>query len=504
LTQEVRVVLKKNFQRQKRRTENTAGDTISTPGQIAAAVERLAKLATLEYEAARKAEAKSLGIRVSALDKLLAKARGVDASSPTGQGQSLQFPEPDLWPEPVTGAELCCEISETIRQHVVLSQTDADAAALWSIHSHALAVAMVTPLLGISSPTPECGKTRLLTIISALVPKPVFASNITAASLFRAVELWEPTLLIDEADSYLPHNEELRGVLNSGHTRAAAYIVRSVGEDHEPRRFRTWCPKAIALIGSLPATLESRAIKIELRRKAPGEKVADLRGDRLDQFEPLARKAARWVKDHLDALKSVDPQLPGALSGRAADNWRPLLAIADTIGGRWPERACKAAEALAARGHGGTHRTMLLADIRDIFEARGDGCESIASAELVNTLAEMDARPWPEFSRGNKITPSQVAKLLKPFGIEPRTIRTFNATPKGYKRDDFADAFARYLPPSSATPPQPKQSAVCGDFLAATSQCDVADESSPQGAESLDCCGVAAENPDPFELGEAL
>lgn len=46
--------------------------------------------------------------------------------------------------------------------------------------------------------------------------------------------MWKPTMLIDEADTFLCDNDELRGVLNTGHTRATAYVIRTVGEDHEP------------------------------------------------------------------------------------------------------------------------------------------------------------------------------------------------------------------------------------------------------------------------------
>jgi hypothetical protein len=42
----------------------------------------------------------------------------------------------------------------------------------------------------------------------------------------------------------------MRGVLNGGHTKTAAYVIRTVevcGE-HKAKRFSTWAPKAIATI----------------------------------------------------------------------------------------------------------------------------------------------------------------------------------------------------------------------------------------------------------------
>ena len=60
-----------------------------------------------------------------------------------------------------------------------------------------------------------------------------------------------------------------------------------------------------------------------------------LRLDRLDELTPLARRAARWAADHLDALSGADPDVPAELHDRAADNWRPLLAVADLASGGW-------------------------------------------------------------------------------------------------------------------------------------------------------------------------
>ena len=58
--------------------------------------------------------------------------------------------------------------------------------------------------------------------------RPLPANNITAATIFRTIEKYFPTLLLDEADTYLRDNEEMRGVLNSGHRRDLAYVLRLV------------------------------------------------------------------------------------------------------------------------------------------------------------------------------------------------------------------------------------------------------------------------------------
>jgi putative DNA primase/helicase len=145
------------------------------------------------------------------------------------------------------------------------------------------------------------------------------SANISASALFRAVEAWEPTLLIDEADSFLRNNEEFRGILNSGHTRELAFVIRNVavGDDHEPRRFSTGGAKAIALIGKLPDTLSDRAIEIRLKRKLPSEPVEKVRHAKPDLFLNLARRCARWAADHIDKIRVRQPSMPAELHDRA-------------------------------------------------------------------------------------------------------------------------------------------------------------------------------------------
>ncbi len=84
-------------------------------------------------------------------------------------------------------------------------------------------------------PWPEavgCGKTTTEEVTAALVRRPLAATNITVAALYRTVEQFAPTLIVDEPDTFLLHNLALRGVINSGHTRATAFVVRIAG--HEP------------------------------------------------------------------------------------------------------------------------------------------------------------------------------------------------------------------------------------------------------------------------------
>ena len=363
--------------------------------EIKEAVARLAALSPIQFDRIKKEEAEGLGCGVVALEKEVKAAR-------RGQPQKTElFPDLEPWPDPVDGAALLDTIAGTLERHVIAPKGAADAMALWTLHAHAHDAAYISPLLAITSPSPSCGKTTSLTLLGALVPKPIPASNITAAALFRAVERWAPTLLVDEADSFLRDSDELRGIINSGHNRGNAYVLRTIGDEHEPKLFRTWAPKAIALIGKLPPTLASRSIHIELRRMAAGEFADPVRPDRLGHLQPLARQAARWAADKMAQLQNSEPELPTALVGRSADNWRAIIAIADAAGGDWPERARRTAETMTATtDQDQTAGIMMLADIKDIIDDR----DRIQSSELATKLSDMEDKPWPEWRGGKSIT----------------------------------------------------------------------------------------------------
>ena len=75
------------------------------------------------------------------------------------------------------------------------------------------------PRLLFASPEMRCGKTTALGVLRRLSFRALQAANISTAAVFRTIEAMRPTLLIDEADTFLAKSDELRGVVNSGHER---------------------------------------------------------------------------------------------------------------------------------------------------------------------------------------------------------------------------------------------------------------------------------------------
>jgi Protein of unknown function (DUF3631)/Bifunctional DNA primase/polymerase, N-terminal len=351
-------------------------------------------------------------------------------------------PEPVPWPDPVDGVVLFNELTAALGRYLALPEGALEAMALWVVFTHAFDAAEVSPRLALLSPVPECGKTTALSILSRLVRKAMLASNFSPAVVFRAIDRDQPTLLMDEADTYLEQRgDEFRGILNSGHRRDAAVVWRTVGDKYVPKAFSTWAPMVIAAIGKLWQTLASRSIIIVMRRKRADESVRRYRPNRDGPLlDELARKCARWVKDNLQKLEGADPMMPKQLNNRAADNWRPLFAIADAIGGDCPGRARQAALVLSGDEAEVTPGEQLLANIKKVL-TQGP-TDRISSKDLCEEVGRIC---------GVCVTQSWLAAMLRPFGIRPHTIRIGQSTPKGYEFKDFEDAFARYLPKNDAT-----------------------------------------------------
>ena len=138
--------------------------------------------------------------------------------------------------------------------------------------------------------------------------------------------------------------------------------------------------------------------------------------------------------------------MPSTITNRDADNWRPLLAVADAAGGEWPARARAIAETMTNKAEDDDQslKTMLLEDIRSVFSTKG--VDKLPSGELVEALLAMKDRPWPELGRAAKpITQAKLAALLKDFTIRPGNMWMSGTPLKGYGLAQFEDAFDRYL-----------------------------------------------------------
>jgi len=417
-------------------TEETPSKTIEET------IKQLANLSEIEYESVREEEAKKLGYRVGKLDKFVANERPKEV-----EYNDDVVTEDTPYKEKVNGIQILAEIEELIKKHMILPTGALPAIVLWIAATYIYNDFRVFPRLGIISPEKRCGKSTLLDILSGLCSRSLLASNISPAAIFRSIDLWYPTLIIDEADTFLANrNDDVIGILNSGHTKSAAFVIRSEGEDHTPKKFNTWAPMAFASIKGLAGTIMDRSIVIQLRRKMVNEKVIRIPVDFKEQHSTIRKKLARYALDNSTHLKLNYIEPPEITNDRAIDNWLPLFTLANNIGGEWPDKALKSYQMINCVDDTQSAAVMLLEDIKYIFESTKK--EKIFSADLVKDLISLEERPWCEWKRGSPMTQNSMAKILKTFDIHSKDIR-IGTVKRGYVFSDFEDAISRYVPTSS-------------------------------------------------------
>jgi len=410
------------------------------------------------------------------------------------------FPEVEPWPSPVAGAELLDDIAGAIKRYVIADAATIQAAALWATFTWLIDSVQVAPIANITAPEKRCGKSIMLTALGNLVNRKLQVSNIAPAALFRSIELWSPTLLIDEVDAFLRDNEEARGILNAGFTRDSAVVIRCVGDDHMPTPFRVWGAKALCGIGKIADTLADRSIPLRLRRKLPGEKTEVLRHSDPDLWANLRSRMMRFAQDNADQIGKARPATINGLNDRANDCWEPLLAIAETAGVEWPVIARQAARALhEVEDDSPSVGVELLNDIKAILETKQ--ANKMFSATLLEHLMADDEAPWPTWNRGKPMTARQLSTKLGEFGIKSKDIRIGTTVKRGFDKSDFVEVWDRYLasapPLSSATALQPINHEACSDFSSATKGGHVADKKTPQAKHDEGCSAVADKTPFP-------
>jgi hypothetical protein len=367
--------------------------------------------------------------------------------------------QPDL-------ATLLDSITAFLRRFLAsLSDHHFDVLALWVVHTHAIAAADATPYLHITSPEKECGKTRVLEVLDLLANTSAGTLDPTPAALYRGINSGQVvTLLLDEVDRFFAGGSEnndaktaVVGILNGGYRRGLR--VPRVTDGRHLEWFNVFGPKVLAGIGELPGTLASRSLRILMRKRRRDESVERLRYKRVEpDAAAIVSALVRWVTTPgvIDQLAAADPTMPDELGDREQDVLEPLAAIADLAGAEWSKRARAAFLGITGAAHDAdvaeSRGTILLGDVRAAFDTLGT---PIASDDLCSYLNRLDERPWGGWNEGKGIDGRRLAKLLKPYDVKPRTVRPKgwdkDKTARGYMREWFNDAFARYLPSPSPT-----------------------------------------------------
>jgi hypothetical protein len=168
-----------------------------------------------------------------------------------------------------TEIELYYEIRSFLVEHLdVANELFYDVYTCFVLASWRLEDFKVVPYLFFRGPL-SSGKTRALECLQHLCYRAILAASMSPAALFRVLQAWHPTLLLDESEIYNKENMiEALAILNSGYRKGqmAIRIIEAKKGNLQIGQFDTFGLKAVAGTEELAATLQSRCIITPMSR----------------------------------------------------------------------------------------------------------------------------------------------------------------------------------------------------------------------------------------------
>lgn len=342
-----------------------------------------------------------------------------------------------------------------IRRFCILPKSAYLPLALWTVATHVSDAFGAFPYIAVLSPVKRSGKTRVLEVLELICAKPQRITSASPASIFRMMKE-SPTLLLDEVEALRNSKpsesaQAILSILNAGHRKGAA-VTRCVPPDWRVEPFPVYGPKAFAAIGRLPDTLADRCICIPMQRKTANQTIERFLFARTPaEAEPIRSIMATWAVSNRDAVHQTYEAMGDLrfLADREADLWMPLFAACAIAAPERVEELKNCALALcgakAADDLDDSLALTVLVDIRSVWTA---GNQAMMTATLLEALESISDSPWAESE--HRLTPRKLARMVRPFGVEPRQVRIGSLTGKGYLRADFESAFSCYLPSKCA------------------------------------------------------
>ena len=354
---------------------------------------------------------------------------------------------------PTSSVDVIGEVERFIRRFAILPDAGYLSLATWAVATHVSEAFDAFPYIALVSPAKRCGKTRVLELLELLCLGAWRGTSPTSAALYRMLAN-SPTLLLDEVEALRGKqvsevSQAILAVLNAGH-RKGATVPRCDGPKNEVKHFPVFGPKAFAAIGFLPDTLADRSICITMQRKTASQSVARfLYSKGKSEAQPIRELQTEWASLNRETVRNAYEEMPdlGFLTDRDADLWMPLFAVCAVAA---PERIGElrqCAQVLtgtkAADDVEDSPPLKLLADVRCMWPS---GDAHMATAVLLDRLKELPDSSWSDY-----LNPRKLSRMLRPFGVEPRQVRTVNGNLKGYQFAEFEEAFSRYLPAISVS-----------------------------------------------------
>jgi putative DNA primase/helicase len=307
-----------------------------------------------------------------------------------------------------------------------------------------------SPILYVTGPTMECGKTTLLNVIGKMVRRPVKTSNVSAAAVYRLSELYHQTFLMDEAQDQLK-NPDFWLVIKSGHG-PGEYAIRCEPNTNNPEAFDVFCPKLLAAIGRANGQIMSRSIIIEMERK-DGERDRSVK-ESDPVFVEIRRKLARWANDAGDLSRFQFPAQSHPKM-RHRDNWESLYRAVRGVSEFVAQQLLNFIPYFSDEEQ--DYATYLLNSLRKLYREHGQLTKEgfLGSEAIVNALNQDKEAPWyAKDDRGLNVR--ALSDRLRRYKVKPdkvwqseidKELRGYRYIDSRPRHNDLKRVFDQYLPP---------------------------------------------------------
>jgi len=267
------------------------------------------------------------------------------------------------------------------------------------------------------------GKTRFLLTVGSVCYKPIFASgSSTVSPLFRILDAFRGTLIIDEGDFRLSDEKaEVVKILNNGNARGFP-VLRSEAngkKEFDPRAYEVFGPKLVATRGFFEdRALESRCITEDMGQASLRDDIP-LNLDESHKAEALAlrNKLLMFRFRNLRKGFQVESAVDRAIEPRLNQIFAPLLTVTQDPEARENLKVLLRRynkELVSERGM--EIEAQLLEVIRDALDGSTDGIVSVK--DIATWFAD---RHGDDYDR--KVTPKWIGSLIrKRLRIQPERV----------------------------------------------------------------------------------
>lgn len=208
--------------------------------------------------------------------------------------------------------------------------------SIWIIGTYLFKNFDYYPYMHINAPKGS-GKSTLLEVLENLCFNSKFYVDPTPAVVFREIELYQPTLLLDEVEDFKNNSSkrDLLSLLNQGFSQRSN-LPRVTGKDIT--YYNMYCPKAFAGINKINDVLLSRSIKVNMVKKPQLYKLKNSYKDPAlinriqeicDEIYIFGLYYAKKINENYKNVKKI-PELSDVFN-REMDTWGPIFSMAQLI-----------------------------------------------------------------------------------------------------------------------------------------------------------------------------